>query len=118
MLDQRLLDALSLSTIFSGLALLSISMLWAPGDDAVGCPRILDIFKTLTNAQDMIFKCTSLAGAIVAFTGQFRMPLNKSAARRNIFMFLILTFVAALSAMLFVPSGALLMTKMMLNSEA
>lgn len=68
------------------MSLYSLSMLWAPGVDALGRFRILDLMCTFSVEQEMMFRCTSLLSAFVAFSGKFRIPANSTGARRNLFM--------------------------------
>lgn len=76
----------TLTTVYTGLSMYSLSMLWAPGLDAVGSPCILNIMKTFTAEQERVFQYTSVIGALGAIAGSFRIPPNATSARRNLFM--------------------------------
>ncbi len=76
----------TLATIYTGMSLYSLSMLWAPGRDALGSRRILDLMCTFSVEQERMFRCTSLLSAFVAFSGIFRIPANSTGTRRNLFM--------------------------------
>ena len=76
----------TLATIYTGMTLYSLSMLWAPGVDALGSRRILDLMCTFSIEQERMFRCTSLLSAFVAFSGTFRISANSTGARHNLFM--------------------------------
>ena len=74
-----------LATVWVGMFILSASLFWSPGFNKFGTFQLIDLYKTFTSSEEAVIRLTSFLGAIIAITGQYRMPPNSPPCRRLMF---------------------------------
>lgn len=74
-----------LSSTSLGMLLLCCSLLWSPGVNQFGIFQFTDQFRSFSASEETLAKITSILTALVAITGQYRIPKNSPACRRLMF---------------------------------
>lgn len=74
-----------LGTMFMGMTILSLSLIWSPGVNQFGLFQFTDLMKSFSQGEEMILKLTSILATIVAVTGKLRIPRNSPPCRRLMF---------------------------------
>jgi len=75
----------ALATVFLGLVVASTSMIFSPGVDPWGLPRLLHVTRKLNPAEEIAFRLASFLASVVALSGLFRIPPNAPSSRRTMF---------------------------------